>query len=97
MRVSECVPIVAQVSDGDVGAEGAATAAGGRQVSGQMGCGACGRQLAPVAEVEGRAIARLVDQMHEPRRGEIQARFAAARFAHRRTPGRSLAFHQENR
>ena len=79
MQVSELLPIVRSISNAIVDAEVATTAAAGRQVSCKMGCGACCRQLVPIAEVEARAIARLVEQMSEPRRGAIRARFAAAR------------------
>lgn len=51
---------------------------GGRAISCKKGCGACCRQVVPIAVAEARALARLVDEMPEPRRGEIRARFAAA-------------------
>jgi Fe-S-cluster containining protein len=79
MHLSELLPIVRRVSDAIVDAELAATAAEGRQVSCQMGCAACCRQLVPITEVEARAIGRLVADSSEPRRGTIQARFAAVR------------------
>ena len=79
MHLSELLPIVQRVSSAIVDAEVATTAALGRQVSCQMGCAACCRQLVPITEVEARGIGRLVADMSEPRRGEIRARFAAAR------------------
>src|SRR5436190_10743894 len=79
MHLSELLPIVQRVSDAIVDAEVATTAALGRHVSCKMGCGACCRQLVPITEVEARQIARLVAEMPDARRGEIRARFAAAR------------------
>jgi Fe-S-cluster containining protein len=79
MHLSELLPIARRVSDAIVDAEAATTAAAGRQVSCQMGCGACCRQLVPITEVEAREISCLVDGMSEPRRSEIRTRFAAAR------------------
>jgi Fe-S-cluster containining protein len=47
-------------------------------VSCRKGCGACCRQLVPLAVSEARAISELVGQMPEPRRSQVQARFAEA-------------------
>lgn len=79
MHLSELLPIVQRVSGAIVDSEVATTAAEGRQVSCQMGCAACCRQLVPITEIEARAIGRLVADMSEPRRGEIWARYAAVR------------------
>jgi Fe-S-cluster containining protein len=58
---------------------GAARAeADGKTISCRAGCGACCRQLVPLAPSEARALARLVDAMPEPRRSTIRARFDAA-------------------
>lgn len=53
-------------------------AARGRSVSCRAGCGACCRQLVPVAAAEARALARLVEAMPEPRRTEVRRRFEDA-------------------
>lgn len=47
----------------------------GRTVSCRKGCGACCRQLVPVAPAEAHAVARLVEALPEPRRSELRARF----------------------
>lgn len=58
---------------------GAARAeAEGKPISCCAGCGACCRQLVPLAPSEARALARLVDAMPEPRRTTIRGRFEAA-------------------
>ena len=49
-----------------------------RSISCAKGCGACCRQLVAIPLVDALALARLVEAMPEPRRGEIRARFAAA-------------------
>jgi len=51
----------------------------GKRISCAKGCGACCRQLVPIAEVEAQGIAELVDAMPEPRRSEVRRRFADAR------------------
>jgi Fe-S-cluster containining protein len=50
----------------------------GRAVSCRKGCGACCRQLVPIAEVEARRLRDLVEALPEPRRSEVLARFAEA-------------------
>src|SRR5262249_15943606 len=49
------------------------------QVSCKKGCGACCRQLVPVSQVEARYLRDLVEQLPEPRRSQIRARFDEAR------------------
>ena len=50
----------------------------GREISCRAGCGACCRQMVPVAPAEARALARLVEAMPEPRRERVRRRFDAA-------------------
>lgn len=50
----------------------------GRPVSCKKGCGACCRQVVPVAPSEARALARYVEGLPEPRRSEVRSRFAEA-------------------
>jgi Fe-S-cluster containining protein len=59
----------------------------GKAVSCKKGCGACCRQLVPIAEVEARQLHELVKNLPEPRRSAIQARFAEA---HRRLAAAGL-------
>lgn len=51
----------------------------GRHVSCRAGCGACCRQLVPLAGAEAHELAALVELLPPDRRATIQARFAAAR------------------
>jgi Fe-S-cluster containining protein len=50
----------------------------GRKVSCRKGCGACCRQLVPIAEVEARQVLALVEGLPEPWRSEVRARFVEA-------------------
>jgi Fe-S-cluster containining protein len=50
----------------------------GKTVSCKKGCGACCRQLVPIAEIEARQLRDLVNDMPEPRRTEIRRRFGEA-------------------
>jgi Fe-S-cluster containining protein len=51
----------------------------GRHLSCREGCGACCRQLVPIAPVEAVHLRNLIDDLPEPRRSAIRARFAEAR------------------
>jgi len=51
----------------------------GEAISCRKGCGACCRQVVPVSQPEARQIHDLVENLPEPRRSIITARFEAAR------------------
>ncbi|PIE83046.1 MAG: zinc/iron-chelating domain-containing protein [Candidatus Contendobacter odensis] len=51
----------------------------GSTVSCCKGCGACCRQLVPIAEIEARQLRQVVEDMPEPRKSTILARFEAAK------------------
>jgi Fe-S-cluster containining protein len=78
-RLGSLLPVFQKMADGLVDLSAERAGAEGRAVSCRKGCGACCRQLVPISEVEARAIGRLVEEMPEPRRSEIRARFARAR------------------
>lgn len=50
----------------------------GRHVTCKAGCGACCRQLVPIADFEAHAIAALIERMPEERRAHVRRRFAEA-------------------
>lgn len=50
----------------------------GAPVSCAKGCGACCRQLVPVTHAEARRLAKVVEELPEPRRAEVRRRFADA-------------------
>ena len=73
------LPALHVLTDGVAGVMSGISNASGHPVSCKKGCGACCRQLVPVAEVEARAIRDLVNDLPEPRRSVIRERFAEAR------------------
>jgi Fe-S-cluster containining protein len=78
-QVRELLPLVQSLADAVVGAGVRTAEEGGETVSCKKGCGACCRQLVPVAEVEARRLRDLVEGLPEPRRSHVRARFAEAR------------------
>ena len=78
-RLESLLPVFHRVADSLVDLAVDRVGAEGRVVSCKKGCGACCRQLVPIGEVEARRIGRLVDELPEPRREEVRARFARAR------------------
>ncbi len=50
----------------------------GGKLSCEKGCGACCRQLVPVAHAEARRLAEVIDAMPEPRRSTLRDRFTDA-------------------
>ncbi len=79
VRATKMLPIFQQLTNAvvDVGVENAE--ANGETISCAKGCGACCRQLVPIAESEAYQLRELVNAMPEPRRATIRARFAAAK------------------
>ncbi|WP_340643796.1 YkgJ family cysteine cluster protein [Phenylobacterium sp.] len=78
VAVEDVLPIFQGLSSLLAARAAAKATAAGRSVSCQAGCGACCRQLVPIAPAEARALARVVDAMPEPRQSEVRARFDAA-------------------
>jgi len=79
MHQQEILPAVHAMADAVIGIAVEFQVEQGDQVSCRMGCAACCRQLVPIAGVEARRIAALVEAMPEPRRSAIRARFDEAR------------------
>lgn len=75
VAVEDVLPIVQGLSSLFAGRATVQAEAEGRAVSCRAGCGACCRQLVPVAPAEARALARLVEAMPEPRRATVRRRF----------------------
>lgn len=77
VRVDEMLPFFYVVDNAIIAAAVAAVERDGHSVSCRKGCSACCRaQPVPVTPAEAFALARLVDALPEPRRAEVQARFA---------------------
>jgi Fe-S-cluster containining protein len=78
VAVEDVLPIVQGLSSLFAARATAQAEAGGRTVSCRAGCGACCRQMVPVAAAEARALARLVEAMPQARRDRVRRRFDAA-------------------
>jgi Fe-S-cluster containining protein len=79
VRPIQLLPLFQSLSDAFVGLAVKAVEEEGEKISCKMGCGACCRQLVPISATEARHIHGLVNEMPEPRRSQILARFEAAR------------------
>ena len=81
VRLDALLPVFQSLADAVIGRVVAGTTGPGtgRTISCKAGCGACCRQLVPIAEAEARRIRDLVEHLPEPRRGQVRERFAAAR------------------
>ena len=78
ITVEETLPILQGLANLFVDRGVAVAEAAGRTISCRAGCGACCRQIVPISASEARALARLVDEMAEPRRSAVRERFEAA-------------------
>jgi Fe-S-cluster containining protein len=78
-RAADMLPLFQSLSDAVVGAAVHVVEEQGAAISCKKGCGACCRMVVPISQVEARHIRRVVEELPEPRRSEIRARFAAAR------------------
>ncbi len=78
-RLRELLPLVQSLTDAVVDSAVKTVEAKGDKVSCKKGCGACCRQIVPISEVEASRLRDLVEEMPEPRRSVIRARFAEAR------------------
>ena len=72
------MPVFQMLADTLVSAATSAAEQAGHCVSCRLKCAACCRQLVPLAAAEVPWIRELVDRMPEPRRSQVQARFAEA-------------------
>jgi Fe-S-cluster containining protein len=79
VRLGALLPVFQSMADAVIGRVVEGVEESGRAISCRAGCGACCRQLVPIAEVEARQIRDLVERMPEPRRAAVRGRFAAAR------------------
>ena len=72
------LPIFQQMAGSFIGMAVDSAAANGQQVSCAAGCGACCRQMVPLAEIETYHLAEIVEKMEPDRREVIKSRFADA-------------------
>lgn len=78
IRLRQMLPLVQAFADRVVEAGVESAEGRGERISCTKGCGACCRQLVPIAEVEARNIAGLIESLPESRRALVKERFAAA-------------------
>jgi Fe-S-cluster containining protein len=74
----DLLPVLYQFDDAAVGLAEAESQRQGKHVSCRVGCAACCRQFIPVSQHEARRIARLVANLPDDRRREIEERFEHA-------------------
>jgi Fe-S-cluster containining protein len=79
LPLRRALPLVQALADHLVDGAVQASDEAGKPLSCKKGCGACCRQLVPIAEVEARHIRDVVEALPEPRRAVVRARFADAR------------------
>lgn len=87
IQLDELLPLIQGFADAVVGSAIKEVEAEGEKISCKKGCGACCRQLVPIAEAEARRLHALVEHLPEPQQRKIRARFADAR---RRLEGSGL-------
>lgn len=75
VKARRMLPVFQQMTSSFVGLSVQAAEATGREISCKKGCGACCRQAVPLAEVEIYQIAKLVENLPEPRRTQIKQKF----------------------
>lgn len=78
VAVEDVLPIVQGLSSLFAARATARAEATGQAISCRAGCGACCRQMVPIAAAEARALARLVEAMPQPRRDLVRRRFDVA-------------------
>lgn len=79
IRPTQMLPVFQQLTNTVVAVGVSKAEATGERISCTKGCGACCRQLVPIAESEAYQLQALVQRMPEPRRSIIQARFTEAK------------------
>jgi Fe-S-cluster containining protein len=78
-RLIELLPLANSLANAVVDVAVNAVKERGEAISCKKGCGACCRQLVPISEAEARRVRDVVNEMPEPRRTQVRARFAEAR------------------
>ena len=78
-RLGELLPLMQSFADAVVDSVSKEVEARGERISCKQGCGACCRQLVPIAEAEARQLQVTIERFSEPRRSAVRARFTEAR------------------
>jgi Fe-S-cluster containining protein len=80
VHLAELLPLFRYLTDSFVDFSIENARAEGLAVSCKKGCGACCRQLVPIAQIEAHRLRDLVEDMPEPRRSTIRTHFEKARL-----------------
>lgn len=78
VKPTRMLPVLQKITNKFVDTAIEAFVAENEEISCKAGCGACCRQPVPLAEVEVYQIAKLVEDLPEPRRTKIKKKFAEA-------------------
>jgi Fe-S-cluster containining protein len=78
VELGAVLPVARQMTEAVIRWAVADTEAAGKMISCRAGCGACCRQAVPIAHAEARRLSAIVDEMPEPRRSIVKARFEDA-------------------
>ena len=78
VKPTRMLPVFHQITNDFVDTAVDVFASDEKSVSCKAGCGACCRQAVPLAEFEVFQIAKMVDEMPEPKRSEVKKKFADA-------------------
>jgi Fe-S-cluster containining protein len=78
VKPQRMLPVFQMMSNEFVGISEELLEKEGKKISCKAGCGACCRQPVPIAEIEARGLAELVENLPEQRRNVIKERFALA-------------------
>lgn len=79
VRATQLLPVWQQLTNTVVGVGSTRAEAAGARISCTKGCGACCRQLVPIAESEAYHLQVVVAALPESQRARVQARFAQAK------------------
>lgn len=77
-RLIQLLPLANALADAVTGMAEQALAKRGEKITCRKGCAACCRPLVPISQVEARRLRELVENLPEPRRSEVVARFVEA-------------------
>jgi Fe-S-cluster containining protein len=77
-RLVQLLPLAHGLADAVTGMAVRAVEKQGQKITCKKGCGACCRSLVPISAAEARGLRELVENLPEPRRSHVLARFAEA-------------------
>ena len=79
VRPERMLPVFQSIADAVIQATVTSLEKKGFTISCKKGCAACCRKLVPIAGTEAHRISELLEELPEPKRSEVRARFTSAR------------------